>query len=478
MLRLKRLSKPIGFKEIMKQVEYVLNPAQKEFLELPDHGYGIDISLYQGGYGSGKTFSGSLLGIILCLKYPGIRGLVGAQTFSLVRDTTLVSYKEHLEKMGLEEGSDWKELKAESKLVFSNGSEVLFRHLEEPDKIKSLNLGFVEIEEMSDTPQATFDMLLGRLRQAKRPEWGNKFVYRLFGHTNPESRKGWIYRYFVEEKKPNYRRIIAPTTDNAKNLPDGFIESLKDRYSEAYYRVNVLGEDADYVSGLATKGFTRDDHLREDLRIDRRYPIHIACDFNTDPMCWYICQHYNGTVYVLHEIVENYTDTNHCSRILGELLKDYKSHQIILNGDASGKMKTTTGSNFMIMRAVLTELGFSNLDLQVAPKNPPITYRYACWNAMVRDEKGNPHVFIHPLCKYLIYDIENLETEEGGDAPKKPSGGKIRNDPYAKYLTHPTDAVSSLVCYYYPIKQKIRTEQYKGKIMDVFGNEKYEYGMI
>ena len=65
MLRLKRLSKPIGLKEIMKQVEYVLNPAQKEFLELPDHGYGIDISLYQGGYGSGKTFSGSLLGIIL-----------------------------------------------------------------------------------------------------------------------------------------------------------------------------------------------------------------------------------------------------------------------------------------------------------------------------------------------------------------------------------------------------------------------------
>lgn len=30
-------------------VEYKLNPAQKEFLELPDHGYGIDISLYQGG---------------------------------------------------------------------------------------------------------------------------------------------------------------------------------------------------------------------------------------------------------------------------------------------------------------------------------------------------------------------------------------------------------------------------------------------
>ena len=50
--------------------------AQQEFLNIP-HKYALDVALYQGGYGSGKTFSGSLLGIMLCLKYPGIRGLVG-----------------------------------------------------------------------------------------------------------------------------------------------------------------------------------------------------------------------------------------------------------------------------------------------------------------------------------------------------------------------------------------------------------------
>ena len=31
-------------------VEYKLNPAQKEFLELPNHNYGLDVSLYQGGW--------------------------------------------------------------------------------------------------------------------------------------------------------------------------------------------------------------------------------------------------------------------------------------------------------------------------------------------------------------------------------------------------------------------------------------------
>ena len=179
------------------QVKYKLLPAQKEFLELGDHDSDIDVSLYQwilGGYGSGKTFCGSLLGTLLCLKYPGIIGLVGAQTLPLVRDTTIASYKEHFDRMGLKYGTDWTESKSENKILFSNGSTILYRHFEEPDKLKSLNLGFVELEEMSDVPQSTFDMLYSRLRQTKKPEWGPKFKYRLFGHTNPEERKGWIYR--------------------------------------------------------------------------------------------------------------------------------------------------------------------------------------------------------------------------------------------------------------------------------------------
>ena len=176
---------------------YNLTENQSLFMEIGEHDSDLDVSLYQGGFGSGKTFAGSLLGILLCLKYAGIRGLVGAQTFALVRDTTLVSYKEHFEFMGLKEGEDWQEYKGDGKIVFSNGYEILFRHLEEPDQLKSLNLGFIEIEEMSDIPYSTFLMLLGRLRQARKPSWGKEFKYRLFGHTNPEERKGWVYICFI-----------------------------------------------------------------------------------------------------------------------------------------------------------------------------------------------------------------------------------------------------------------------------------------
>ena len=83
--------------------DYKLLPAQVEFMNIP-HNFGLDVALYQGGYGSGKTFCGSLLGVLLSLKYPKIKGLVGALTYPLVRDTTLVSYFEHLDKMGLKNG--------------------------------------------------------------------------------------------------------------------------------------------------------------------------------------------------------------------------------------------------------------------------------------------------------------------------------------------------------------------------------------
>lgn len=452
--------------------EYKLLKGQQEFFQIP-HNYGIDVALYQGGFGSGKTFSGSLLGILLALKYPGIRGLVGAQTYTLLRDTTLVAYFEHIEKMGLNVAH----VKSEGKLVFENGSEILFRHLEEDDKLKSLNLGFVEIEEMSDTPYNTFTMLLGRLRQEKKPEWEQKgFRYRLFGHTNPEASRGWIYENFVKNPKPGYRRILAPTTDNIF-LPKEYIQTMKDSYNEDYYNMYVLGKDLDYTMGLVTKHFVPAVQVREDLKVNPKFPIHLTCDFNIDPMCWYLCQHYDGNVYVLKEIVNSNTTTSLSAKEVAGILTGYENHPIIINGDATGNSNKTTGTDYVILKNELSRAGFNNIVISIMPKNPGIEWRIQCWNNMIYGPDRKPHVFIHPSCKYLLYNIETLETEPGGSKPKKVSTGKMKSDPYAKYLIHPIDAVSYLICLYYPIKD-IKLQEYKGPPMSDAFDGKYEKGLI
>ena len=86
-------------------------------------------------------------------------------------------------------------------------------------------------------------------------------------------------------------------------------------------------------------------------------------------------------------------------------------------------------------------------------KNPPIEWRLSCWNNMIKGPDGKHHIFIHPQCKYLLYNIENLEVQAGTSKPKLPSANAIQKDNNKKYLGHPIDAASYLVCMYYPIKE-------------------------
>ena len=139
-------------------MEYNLLDKQKEFLTIP-HNYDLDVAIYQGGFGSGKTWCGSFLGILLCRLYPGCRGLVGAKEYELVRKTTLVSYLEHLENLGYIEGRDYKYNKVEKTITFKNGSQILFSQLDDPEKFKSLNLHWAEIEEASQISENSFNQL-------------------------------------------------------------------------------------------------------------------------------------------------------------------------------------------------------------------------------------------------------------------------------------------------------------------------------
>ena len=434
--------------------------AQQEFLNIP-HKHALDVALYQGGYGSGKTFSGSLLGIMLCLKYPGISGLVGAQTYTLVRDTTLKQYFEHLDNMGFRAGYHYEFKSSEDKLQFKNGSEILFRHLQEPNKLKSLNLGFIEIEEMSDTPQSTFLMLLSRLRQ--KNIWGDEFQYRLFGHTNPEMSKGWIYKYFVEQKPENYRLIYAPSTQNIY-LPANYVEDLKRIYDDEYYRINVLGEFGDYTSGLVVKNFSNE-NIKE-LKYCPDIPLHLTWDFNVDPMSCIVAHKTENKVFYIDEFILENASTQ---STIDEVIRKYPNHKtdIIINGDASGDNRSTQSerSNYVIIKNAL-QRHYRDIQIKfnLRPYNPPIKNRIAAFNAMICNHNGDRNILIDPKCEKLLYNIYNLKYKVGTDIVDVPTYAQIKNENSLKYLEHPFDAASYLVEYYFPLKREKLPDKETAKI--------------
>lgn len=425
---------------------YKLLKAQREFLEIP-HNYSLDVAVYQGGYGSGKTFSGSLLGILLALKFAGIRGLVGAQTYTLVRDTTLQTYFEHLENFGFVEGKDYEWSSSLQKLSFKNGSEILFRHFDEPNKLKSLNLGFVEIEEMSDIPYDTFKMLLGRMRQRTKKSWGN-FTYRIFGHTNPEMQRGWVYKTFVENPAVNYRLISAPTTENIY-LPKGFCDELKKVYDEQYYNIFVLAQNGEYNNGLVIKDFT-DENVKE-ISYQPEMDLHISCDFNVDPMCWVFAHKTDDKVFYFDEIaMENTTTAKACD----EFYRRYPNHKgkVIVNGDASGDNRSCTSeyTNYVIIKKKLLQYGY-DVEIQIKAFNPPIKNRIMAFNSKVRSASGEVCLFVDKKCEKLLYNIYNLKYKEGSSKIDIPTYQQIKQSKELKFLSHPMDAASYLVDFYWPI---------------------------
>lgn len=470
--------------------------AQRKFLHCDDD-VTLDVCVYQGGVGSGKTMIGSLLGTILCWKYPGILGLVLAKTYPMVRDTTMRHYFEHLRAFGYQRKKDYEFNKQEAILTFLrwNKSEVMFRHLQDPEKIKSLTAGFVEVEECSQITEADFDMTLTRLRQSgiKRKRW--------FGHTNPHAAKGWIYERFVSpEARQNkrvvvdpvtfeelskeaipgmdgktwiydpdgnllevmhFRRVIAPTTDN-KALSISYIQSLRQNLDPEMYKIFVLGQDGDYTAGLVSQSFS--DLNITNTEYKRDLTIHLTCDFNVDPMSWALAHRYNGEYHFFDEIVIEHTNIDDC---VDEFVRHYPDHQagIVINGDASGNNRSVTAKNeaqvtvndkkgtaYTEMLNRFTHHNYPcRVRVDVRTANPLVASRVSAWNAMVCNKDGIRRVFINPRCKRLIWNCGNLKYKEGTGIIEEPTAEEIRKDPKLKFTKHIWDAASYLVEKYDPI---------------------------
>lgn len=443
-----------------------ITPVKEDFYyDLHVPGYNNYVAQGFINHNSGKSWAGSFLGLALAEKYPGSWGLCGALTYTMIKDTTLQSYFQHLDVLGFRNGKEYIFNKSEMRLTFPNwgNSTILFRHMEDPEKLKSLNLSWAHLEEMSQLPESVFLMVLSRLRQqcVKR--------YRCFGTSNPQANKGWIHKRFVENAglheedgvKIHYRRVIAPSTDNI-HLNKAYLANMALQFDPEYYRINVLGEDGDYTSGLVVKGWS---HLneREDDYIPH-LPLHITCDFNVDPMCWVLMQRYNDEYHYFDEIVIENTVTVDTVKEFARRYPPDKVKSIIINGDASGDARSTqaqqqNGTNYRIMRSELSALGYTNVSLQVRSRNPDIVDRVAAFNAMVNNTQGQQRVFVNPKrCKWTLYNINNLMYQEGTSTFNLPSPSQIKKDPQLKFMGHPFDALTYPVEYYDPVVLRVKAQ--------------------
>ena len=130
--------------------------------------------------------------------------------------------------------------KSEMTITLVNGSMILFKGLDDPEKIKSIQgITDIVIEEATELTLDDFTQLNLRLR-SKEPF---NQIHLMF---NPVSKANWVYEYFFAHGAPDDTIIVHTLYSDNTHLPEEYIKSLKDLESRnpAYYKIYVLGEFA------------------------------------------------------------------------------------------------------------------------------------------------------------------------------------------------------------------------------------------
>ena len=426
-------------------------PAQREFhRDLVTRFKG-----YSGPIGSGKSYALAYEALILSQLNPGLLGLIGAPTYTMLQDSTRRTLFEVLDA----ERIDFVFNKQENRIRFrANGSEIIFRSMENPDRLRGPNLAWFALDELTYTREDAWTRMLGRLRHPEARRLCGYGVWTPKGYD-------WVYKRFVEKQRPDHRLVQASPKENT-HLPENFYELLKDAYAEGFYRQEALGEYLDLYGGNVYHAFGQENIKA--VEYDWHLPLCWALDFNVEPLCSVICQVYeekathwqpeytrNVYVNVLDEIVLPQSNTlaaveEFIRRV--DALDTPRPIQVTVYGDASGNQHTTKApdTDYEILRLAFSRHSRFKINMRQNTVNPYLIDRVNTVNNMLRSISKIRRVHVNPRCVELIKDLRQVAWK------RDRHGNRINEfDKSDPDRTHLSDALSYLIAQEFPLKSPI-----------------------
>jgi phage terminase large subunit len=206
-----------------------------------------------GGYGSSKSYHVALK-LILKLLEEKRTALVVREVYDTHRDSTFSLLEEIIIDLELEHKVRC--VSSPMQIRFPNGSKIIFKGMDKPQKLKSINnVSIVWIEECSEVKYEGFKELLGRLRHPS-------LKLHMILSTNPVSKGNWSYKHFFKDEANEFfmlddedlykRKTIIlnntyyhhSTADDNLFLPLSYIEQLDDlkTHDPDLYRIARKGQ--------------------------------------------------------------------------------------------------------------------------------------------------------------------------------------------------------------------------------------------
>jgi len=267
--------------------------------------YDKRINVYYGGGGSGKSHFVVQKIIYKLLKFPNRKCLVVRKVGNTLRDSVYALFKTVLSDWQLYDSSECRDSLLTIKLI--TGSEILFKGLDDPEKIKSIaNIDDIVIEEATDLTIDDFTQLNLRLR-SKNP---HNQIHLMF---NPVSKSNWVYKqWFASDSVINTdtTTILKTTYKDNKFLPTSYIRALEEmkNTNPAYYSIYALGEFASLDKLVYTnweiEDFDRRQILKDNSNVDAVFGLDFG--YTADPTA-FVCvlvDRTNKYIWVFDEFQE------------------------------------------------------------------------------------------------------------------------------------------------------------------------------
>lgn len=385
---------------------------------------------YVGGFGSGKTFVGCLFLLIFFARHPKTRQGYFAPSYPQIRDIFYPTFEEAAELLGFtcEIMISDKEIHVYRKGKFYGT--VICRSMDKPGSIvgfKIVNALVDEIDTMpKDKAKRAWDKIIARLRLVV-----DGVVNRVAVTTTPEG-YGFVYDTFANNPTESYSMVQASTYENAKYLPDDYIDSMLETYSKELVDAYVNGRFVNLTSGTVYSNFDRVLN-NSDVVENETEQLHIGMDFNVGNM--------SAVVHVKREdrpiAVNELTGLLDTMEMIDVIKSKYPNRRINIYPDASGKNRSHSNAASDTDIQLLQNAGFFVYNDSQNPRVKDRVNAMQCAFLTAKDERF--YKVNVARCPVYTSDLEQQSYNSAGEPDKK--GGK----------DHRNDAAGYFISYCYPI---------------------------
>lgn len=374
--------------------------------------------LNYGGTAAGKSFSAAQKEL-LCVTKHNIKTLVIRKVGNTLRDSVIPSFRARLSEMGMTDEFAFN--KTDRMLTHKEtGSQIVFRGLDDPDKLKSFEgLTRILVEEAAELD---FEDFLELNRRARGKE--NIQITLTF---NPVDEEHWLKKHFFDREQPDAEILHSTYKDN-QHLTEQDREQIEQLrlYDNNQYRVYALGEwGTKHNSNPWLYTFNKELHVVEKLPVLQGFPIHLSFDFNRNPLTCVAVQmsnHRGGQDSFIH-FVKEFSGPYTLEEICRQIITTFGNKTLYVTGDASGRrgdvsMNDKHGTYYKLIQ---NYLALSDAQMHIFSRN---MFHADSWLLINTLFAKYPKILLSKeACPLLINDCSIARVDE-----EAPNHGTLRKD--------------------------------------------------